>query len=75
MNRLHRLKIKVTLQGHVIYPSFRVHSIPPEYFERFSLNFTQMFHSVGVGLGDGEHMTKLPGLKVKITGQSFGIYH
>ena len=42
----HRLKIKITLQGHVIYPSFRVRSISPEYFERFSFNFTQMYLSM-----------------------------
>ena len=33
-------RLKVTLQGHVIYPSVCVHSISPE---PFSLNFTQMF--------------------------------
>ena len=40
--RLHRLKVKVTLLGHVIYPSVCVHSISPESLQRFSLNVTQM---------------------------------
>ena len=44
MTQLHRLKVKVTLQGHGNYPSICVCSISPESFERFSLNFTQMFH-------------------------------
>ena len=46
MTRLHRLKVKVTIQSHGIYPSILVSSISPEPFERFSLNFTQMFLSV-----------------------------
>ena len=46
MTRLHRLKVKVTLQNHVIYPSIHVRSISPEPFERFLVNFTQMFLSV-----------------------------
>ena len=60
ITRLHRLKVKVTLQGHVIYPSIRVRSIFAESFEQFSLNFTQMFLPV---------MTQLPRLKVKVTCQ------
>ena len=66
MNRVCRLKAKVNLQGHRMYPlkcdpipllyhiwqqtmlklkplHFSVRSISPEPFERFSLNFTQMF--------------------------------
>ena len=46
MTRLHRLKVKVTLQSHGIYPLIRVRSISPELFERFSLNFIQAFLSV-----------------------------
>ena len=46
MTRLHRLKVKVTLQSHGIYPSIRVRSVSPELFERFSLTLTQMFLSV-----------------------------
>ena len=42
MTRLPSLKVKVTSQGHVIYPSMRIRSISPEPFERFSLNLTQM---------------------------------
>ena len=34
-------RLKVTDQGHVVYPSIRVPSISHESFERFSLNFTQ----------------------------------
>ena len=67
MTRLHRLKVKVTLQGHGIYSSIRVRSIFPESFERFSLIFTQMFLSVR---RCAEHMTQLP--RLKVTGQ--GIY-
>ena len=55
-------RLKVTGQGHVIYPSIRVRSISPASFERFSLNFTQMFLSVR---RCAEHMTQLPRLKVK----------
>ena len=62
-------RLKVTCQGHVIYPSIRVRSISPESFERFSLNFTQMFHSVR---WCAEHMTQLPRLKAMVTGQ--GVY-
>ena len=69
MTQLPRLKVKVTCQGHVIYPSIRVRSIPPESFERFSLNFTQMFLSVR---RCAEHMTQL--LRLKVTGQGQGIY-
>ena len=38
MTRLHRLKVKVTLQGHVIYPSIRVRCISPEYFWTLFIN-------------------------------------
>ena len=59
MTKLPRLK--VIGQGHVIYPSIRVRSIPPKSFEWFSLNFTQMFLAV---IQCAEHMTQLPRLKV-----------
>ena len=45
-NAERRLKVNVTLQGHGISLHFRVHSISPEHFERFSLNFTELFLSV-----------------------------
>ena len=62
MSQLHRLKVTVTLQGNAIYHSIHVSSKTPESFERFSLNFTQMFLSVR---GCARHMTQLPRLKVK----------
>ena len=71
ITQLHRLKVKVTLQGHVIYPPIPVRPISPESFERFSLNFTQIFLSVR---RFAEHINKLPRLKVKVTGQSKWIY-
>ena len=43
MNRLRRLKVNITLQGHVIDPLIRVRSIYPKPVERFSLDFPQMF--------------------------------
>ena len=43
MTRLHRRKVKVTIQGHVIYPSFCVRSIFLKPFELVSLYFIQMF--------------------------------
>ena len=64
MTKLHRLKVKVTLQGHVINPSFRARSISPEYSKRISLNFTQMFLLVR---RCAENMTQLP--SIKVTGQ------
>ena len=71
MTRLPRIKVKVTSQDHVIYPSICVRSMSPESFERFSLNFTQMFLSV---IRCAEPMTRLHKLKVKVTLQSHGIY-
>ena len=68
-NKLFRLNVRVTLQGHVIYSSFRARSISPEYFERVSLNFTQMFLLVR---RCAEHMTQLHVPRLKVTGQ--GIY-
>ena len=67
MTRLQRLNVKVTFQkGHVIYyPSICVRSISPEYFERFSLNFTQIFLSVR---WCAETMTQLRRLKVTLQG-------
>ena len=65
MSRLRRLKVK--LQGPVIYLSIRVRSLSPKPFERFSLNFTQMFLSVRLL---AEHITQLS--RPKVTGQ--GIY-
>ena len=38
----HLCRLKVTLQGHVVYPSIRVRSIFPEPFEGFSFNFAQI---------------------------------
>ena len=65
ITRLCWLGVKVTLQGHVIYPSICVCSVSPKPFERFSLNFTQMFPLVS---RCAEHMTQLPWLKVKVSG-------
>ena len=65
---LHRLKVNVRLQGIVIYPSIHVRSISPEPFERFSLNFTQLFLLVR---WCAEHMTQLPRLNVTGQGQGF----
>ena len=58
--RLRKLKAKVTLQGHVIYPSIRVRFISLQPFERVSFNFTLMFLSVR---RCAEHMTLLARLK------------
>ena len=69
MTQLPRLKVKVTGEGHVIYPSIRVRSISPGYFELFSFSFTQMFLSVR---RCAERMTQL--LKAMVTGQGQGIY-
>ena len=53
-------------QGHVICPSIRVRSISPKTFERFSLNFTQMFL---LERRCAEHMPQLHRLMVKVVGQ------
>ena len=53
------LRLKVTGQGHVIYPSIRFPS-SFESFERFS-SLNQIFLSVRRCV---EHMTQLPKLKV-----------
>ena len=66
MTRLPR--IKVTGQGHVIYPSICVNSISPESFEQLSLDFTRMLSSVN---RCAEHMTQLPSFKVKVTVKGF----
>ena len=60
-----KTKVKVTLPGHVIYLVICVHAISPQPFERFSLNFTQMFLLVRRCT---EHMSQLPRLKVKVKG-------
>ena len=44
MIRLRRLYVKVTLQGHVIYPSNRVHSISPEPLNDFHKNVPLKTH-------------------------------
>ena len=64
-------KVKVALEGHGIYPSFGVSSISPEPFERFKLNFTQVFLSVS---RCKEPMTQNCRLKVQGTLQGLGIY-
>ena len=72
MNRVCRLKVKVSFQGHGIYPfQFPVRSISHEPFERFSLNFTQMFLSARRCT---EHMTQLLSLEVHVKVQGNGIY-
>ena len=60
------IKVKVTGQGIEFTLEFRVRSISPEPFGRISLNFTQMFLLLR---RCAEHMTQLPRLKVKVTGQ------
>ena len=50
---------------------FSVRSISPEPFERFSLNFTQMFLSMRQG---AEHMTQLCSLEINATVQGHGMY-
>ena len=70
MTRLRRLKVKVTLHGHVIYPSICVRSICPEPLEGFLLNFTQMFPSVR---RRAEPMTQLCKIKVKVMLYGHGI--
>ena len=49
---------------------FRIGSISPQPFERFSLNFIQMFLSV---IQCAEFMTQLCRVKVKVTLQGHGI--
>ena len=71
MTRLHRFKVKFTLQSLGIYPSIHVRSISPEPFEWISLNFTQTFLSVR---WCAELMAQLCRLKVKVTLQGHGIY-
>ena len=67
-----RLKIMVNFQGHGIYHlQFPVRSVSLEPFERFSLNFTQVFLLVRLC---AVHMTQLFGLEVNVTVQSHGIY-
>ena len=68
---LHRLKVKVTLQSHWIFPSTLVRSISPEPLRRFSLNSTQMFLSVRQC---AKHMTQPPRLMFKVTGQGHVSY-
>ena len=63
MTLLRRLKVKVTFLGHVIYPSIRIPSIPPNFlFIELQFNFTQMLLTVRQCV---EHMTQLPRLNVK----------
>ena len=50
---------------------FRVRSMSPELFERFSLTFTQMFLP---GRRCAELMTRLRSLKAKVTSQGHGFY-
>ena len=68
MTQLSNRKVKVPGQGHVIHSSVCGRSISPASFERFLLNFTQMFLSVR---RCEEYKTQLP--RLKITGQ--WIYH
>ena len=67
MTRQHRLKAKITIQGHVIYPSIYVRYITHTPFELDSLHFIQTFLLVRQCT---EHMPQPNWLKV--TGQ--GIY-
>ena len=67
---LHKLKVKVILQGHVVHPPIPVRSISPETIEQYSWNFTKFFILVR---RCAEHMNKLPRLKVNVTGQVHAI--
>ena len=67
MTQLHRLKVR-SWEGFTL--QFRVCSISPEPFERFSLNITQMFLLVR---RCAESMTQLCRLKVMVTLQGQGI--
>ena len=71
MTRLHRLKVKATIQGHVIYPSICVRSISPKPVELVSLYFIQMFLLVRQC---AEPMTQLQRLKVKVTVKGHRLY-
>ena len=66
MTQLHRLTVKVTIQGHVIYPSICFRSISPKPFELVSLYFIQMFLVVRQC---AEPMAQLQRFKVKVTVQ------
>ena len=57
-----RQSFSLSVRQSIIPSVTRVRSISPEPFERFSLNFTQMFLSVR---RCAEHMTQLPRIKVK----------
>ena len=72
MTQLWSLEVNVTVQGHGIYPKVGVCYIPPEPFESFSLNFTEIFLSVR---RCAEEMTQLPRLlKVMGTFRGDGIF-
>ena len=72
INMVCRLKVKVNFQGHGIYPlRFPVRSIFHEPFERFSLNFTQIFL---LARRCAEHMPQRWILEVNVTVQGQGIY-
>ena len=72
INRVCRLKVKINFQGQGIYPlQFSVRSISPEPFERFSLNFIQMFLSVR---RCAEHVIQLCSVEVDVRVQGHGIY-
>ena len=70
MTQLRTGKVKVTLKGNVSYSSIvcLLHILEP--FERFLLNFTQMFLSVR---RCAESVTQLRSTKVKATLQGHGI--
>ena len=63
MTLLHRLKVRVTLQGHGIYPSIRVHSISPEPFGHLTSPVSRCAEII-----------RLRRLKVKVTLQGHVIY-
>ena len=46
MTRLRKLNVKITLQGHVMYPSMCARFMSTEPFERFSLSIIQLILSV-----------------------------
>ena len=65
----HKIKSHFKVMGFTL--QFCVHYIYPKSFERFSLNFTQMFLSVWCCV---ETLTQLCRHKIKVTLQCHGIY-
>ena len=69
MPQLHRLKVNVTIQGYVIYPSICDRSVSLKPFELVSFYLIEMFL---IGGQCAEPMTQLQRLEVKATVQDIG---